>query len=81
MDRRENLKVLITGTVATGLLITTGCKDDKAVTSQSTTQKYLYGRTPEEAAIDKKLLSATKNIFNKNKNELVLLEVVGLEPT
>ena len=31
MDRRENLKVLITGTVATGLLISTGCKDEKTV--------------------------------------------------
>ncbi|MBK8051909.1 MAG: gluconate 2-dehydrogenase subunit 3 family protein [Saprospiraceae bacterium] len=69
MDRRENLKVLITGTVATGLLISTGCKDDKEVTNQSTTQTYLYGRTPEEEAVDKKLLSET--FFTEKERKMV----------
>lgn len=59
MDRRENLKLLLSGTLATGFLMTTGCQDD--VPDIAVEQDILtgYGRTPEEIEVDKKLNSET----------------------
>jgi hypothetical protein len=46
MDRRENIKVLLTGTVATGFLLSSGCKPDVDTTTTDTEIKG-YGRVPQ----------------------------------
>jgi len=68
MDRRENLKILVAGTMATGLLLTTGCKEEKD--SATTTDNSLgYGRTVEEAAHDSKI--AGESFFNEKEMKMV----------
>ena len=54
MDRRENLKVLLTGSVATGFLLTTGCSPEDTKKANDVIGPGLYGRTPEEIALDTK---------------------------
>jgi hypothetical protein len=69
MDRRENLKVLITGTVATGLLFTSGCKEEKVVKKSSAGGDLLYGRTDDETELDNKLLAET--FFTEKERKMV----------
>lgn len=57
MDRRENLKVLLTGTVATGYLLTTGCSPEVAKQAEEIIGSFSYGRTPEEALVNEKLMA------------------------
>ena len=57
MNRRENLKLLFTGSVGAGLLLT-GCEPEQvAVQNQLVTGGTIGGRTEEEKLIDAKLLS------------------------
>lgn len=61
MDRRESMKSLLIGTMAGGVLLE-GCAPETAETSvmpiSKPEQKGSYGRTMEEKARDKKLLSS-----------------------
>lgn len=58
MDRRKNIKLLITGGLGSGLLLTQACKSDATnETIPSSTKTGLYGRIPEEIERDKAILS------------------------
>ena len=72
MDRRENLKVLLTGSVATGFLLTTGCSPEDTKKANDVIGPGLYGRTPEEIALDAKLMAQTF-FTEKEKKKLFLL--------
>ena len=63
MDRRENIKVLLTGTVATGFLLSSGCKPDIDTTTTDTEIKG-YGRVPQEILHDKKIFSETFGLMD-----------------
>jgi len=69
MDRRENIKLLLTGTVATGYLLSTGCGPDNKNASETPAQTGLYGRTPEEIAVDNALMSET--FFTEKEKSMV----------
>ena len=69
MDRRENLKVLLTGSVATGFLLTTGCSPEDTKKANDVIGPGLYGRTPEEIALDTKLMAQT--FFTENEKKMV----------
>ncbi len=56
MKRRDTLKTLIAG-AAGGSIVATGCTPSEV--AATTTDLPLYGRIPEEIAIDKKLMEAT----------------------
>ena len=59
MNRRENLKLLFTGSVGAGLLLT-GCEPEQvAVQSQVLSGGTIGGRTEEEKLLDQRLLSET----------------------
>ena len=59
MNRRENLKLLFTGSVGAGLLLT-GCEPEQvAVQNQLLTGGTIGGRTEEEKLLDQRLLSET----------------------
>lgn len=71
MDRRENLKMLLTGSITTGFLFSFGCNPDGSVTSGESSVAGLYGRTAEEMAKDKKLFEDT--FFTPKEKEMVAL--------
>lgn len=69
MDRRENLKVLLTGTVATGFLLSTGCGSEDREKAKSVVAGY--GRTPEEVLHDQKMSAET--FFTEKEKKMVSL--------
>ncbi len=69
MDRRENLKVLLTGTVATGYLLTTGCSPEDAKKAEEIIGSFSYGRTPEETLVNDKLMADT--FFTEREKSMV----------
>jgi hypothetical protein len=69
MDRRENLKVLLSGTVATGFLLSTGCGPDETKISENLIKGY--GRTPDEILLDQKLNSEL--FFSENEKKMVTI--------
>jgi len=69
MDRRENLKVLLTGTVATGYLLTTGCSPEDTKKAQEIIGSFSYGRTPEETLVNEKLMADT--FFTEREKSMV----------
>lgn len=72
MDRRESIKTLLLGSIGTGLLLN-GCSfsesDHRKL--QDVYDFSSYGRTPEEAAHDKKLFS--ENFFTNHEIESVAI--------
>lgn len=69
MDRREHLKLLLTGSMGAGLLASAACspqekKELDAIVSD-------YGRTPEEKAVDEALHS--KTFFTKRELAMVAI--------
>ena len=72
MDRRENIKVLLAGTVATGFLLSSGCKPDVDTTTIDTEIKG-YGRVPQEILHDKKISS--ESFFNDKEKKMVTILV------
>jgi len=69
MDRRENLKVLLTGTVATGYLLTTGCSPEDEKQAKEIIGSFSYGRTPEETLVNEKLMADT--FFTEREKSMV----------
>lgn len=69
MDRRENLKVLLSGTVATGFLLSTGCSPDEVKKTDDILTGTGYGRLPQEIEHDKKILSET--FFTEKEKDMV----------
>lgn len=76
MNRRENLKLLFTGSVGAGLLLT-GCEpEQEAVQGQVFTGGTPGGRTDEEKARDAKLLSETFFTEEEKKKLNTLVDVI-----
>lgn len=69
MDRRENLKVLLSGTVATGFLLSTGCNPEDTKQANQILDKAGYGRISEEILHDKKMISET--FFSEKERKMV----------
>ncbi len=57
MNRRENLKLLLTGSLGTGWILSSCTPEDKAADLSPKIMGTPGGRVPEEVAIDNKLLS------------------------
>jgi hypothetical protein len=78
MNRRENLKLLFTGSLASGFLLTTGCKPG----TQEVEHKPLigsgpgYGRTPEEIQYDERLNSTTFFTDEERKKIELLVDII-----
>src|SRR5690606_4729892 len=78
MNRRENLKLLFTGSLASGFLLTTGCAPDtksvehKPVLGNSSG----YGRTPEEIIYDDQLNSSTFFTDEERKKIELLVDII-----
>jgi gluconate 2-dehydrogenase gamma chain len=75
MDRRENIKLLLTGTIGAGLLFTTGC-EQKPINPSPLLSGNGYGRTPDETAHDLKMLKET--FFTERERKMVetLCEII-----
>ncbi len=76
MDRRENLKVLLTGTLATGFLLSTGCSPDDTTKAKEIIGNGLYGRTPGEIAVDKRLMSETFFTIKEKNMVTILADII-----
>ena len=78
MNRRENLKLLFTGSLASGFLLTTGCAPD----TKSVEHKPVlgtspgYGRTPEEIIYDEQLNSSTFFTEEERKKIELLVDII-----
>jgi len=78
MNRRENLKLLFTGSLASGFLLTTGCNPG----TKEVEHKPLigegsgYGRTPEEIKYDERLNSTTFFTDEERKKIEVLVDII-----
>lgn len=56
MDRREHIRLLLSGTLATGFVLTTGCNLEIKTDKESVVPASLnYGRTPDEILHDQKM--------------------------
>jgi hypothetical protein len=76
MNRRENLKLLFTGSVGAGLLLT-GCEPEQvAVQGQLINGGTPGGRTEEEKARDAKLLSETFLTDEERKKLDTLVDII-----
>ncbi|MCC5942086.1 MAG: gluconate 2-dehydrogenase subunit 3 family protein [Balneolaceae bacterium] len=73
MDRREHLKLLLAGTVGTGLFITSCTKEDRQISEKIIERGagFGYGRTEEEKKRDNRLHSET--FFTDYEMEMVHL--------
>jgi hypothetical protein len=69
MDRRENLKVILTGSLATGFLLSTGCTSETNAGDKVKNTQQGYGRTPEEMLHDQKLRSET--FFTQKEQKMI----------
>ena len=78
MNRRENLKLLFTGSLASGFLLTTGCApDDKTIEHKPVLGSSSgYGRTPEEILYDERLNSSTFFTDEERKKIEVLVDII-----
>ena len=78
MNRRENLKLLFTGSLASGFLLTTGCNPGtKEVKHQANLDNSSgYGRTPEEILHDERLKSSTFFTDEERKKIEVLVDII-----
>lgn len=76
MNRRENLKLLFTGSVGAGLLLT-GCEpEQEAVQGQLMTGGTPGGRTDEEKLRDAKLLEETFFTEEEKKKLSTLVDII-----
>src|SRR5690606_28275191 len=76
MNRRENLKLLFTGSVGAGLLLT-GCEPEQvAVQNQLLSGGTIGGRTEEEKLLDQKLLSEKVFTDAEFKKLNTLLDII-----
>jgi len=72
MNRRKTLKTLLVGSIAGAALGTTACKNEGSETVVEqvvNSNSNLYGRTPEEIEIDKKLMAQT--FLNEHELETI----------
>ena len=78
MNRRENLKLLFTGSLASGFLLTTGCAPDTNTVEHKPVLGTSpgYGRTPEEINYDERLNSTTFFTDEERKKIEVLVDII-----
>lgn len=77
MNRRENLKLLFTGTLASGFLLTNCTPEDKSLDySPRIEGGTVGGRTEEEKLIDQKLLSETFLTEGEKEKLNVLVDII-----
>lgn len=78
MNRRENLKLLFTGSLASGFLLTTGCSPEtKEIEHRRTISGGSdYGRTPEEIKYDEQLYSTTFFTDEERKKIELLVDII-----
>ncbi|MFD2033274.1 gluconate 2-dehydrogenase subunit 3 family protein [Belliella marina] len=77
MNRRENLKLLFTGTLASGFLLTNCAPEDKKIDYTPRIEGgTVGGRTEEEKLIDQKLLSETFFTEEERKKLDVLVDII-----
>ncbi|GAB2612419.1 gluconate 2-dehydrogenase subunit 3 family protein [Belliella aquatica] len=77
MNRRENLKLLFTGTLASGFLLTNCAPEDKKLDySPRIEGGTAGGRTEEEKLYDQKLLSETFLTEDERKKLNVLVDII-----
>jgi hypothetical protein len=69
MDRRESLKSMVLGSMALGLTLESCVKETPKEVIEDKIWDYTYGRTPEEAAFDEKLMS--EQFFKDNELETI----------
>ena len=69
MDRRESLKSMVLGSMALGLTLESCVKETPKEVIEDKIWNYTYGRTPEEAAFDEKLMS--EQFFKDNELETI----------
>lgn len=77
MNRRENLKLLFTGTLASGFLLTNCAPEDKKLDySPRIEGGTIGGRIEQEKLIDQKLLSETFLTEDERKKLNVLVDII-----
>ncbi len=77
MNRRENLKLLFTGALASGFLLTNCSPEEKQLTySPQISGGTKGGRTEEEKLIDQKLLAETFLTDEEKKKLEVLVDII-----
>lgn len=59
MDRREHLKLLLTGTIGAGFIFTQCTEEDRQISEEIIENGGGYGRTPEEVERDERLHAQT----------------------
>lgn len=69
MDRRESLKSMVLGSMALGFTLESCVKETPKEVIEDKIWNYTYGRTPEEAAFDEKLMS--EQFFKDNELETI----------
>ncbi len=69
MDRREHLKLLLAGSIGTGLLMTSCTEEDFETSEKIIADNSSYGRTDDELVRDEKLYSDT--FFTDNERQIV----------
>jgi len=77
MNRRENLKLLFTGSLASGFLLT-GCSPGTKEIEHAPVigDSLSYGRTPEEMKLDERLNSTTFFTEEERKKIEVLVDII-----
>lgn len=77
MDRRENIRLLLSGTLATGFLMSIGCNPgEKIIEVEEAIVPLNYGRTPEEIIHDNKMKSEVF-LTEKERNTIeVLVDII-----
>jgi hypothetical protein len=77
MNRRENLKLLFTGSLASGFLLTNCAPEDKTADfSPKISGGTPGGRTAEEIAYDQRLLSETFFTEEERKKLAILVDII-----
>ncbi len=76
MNRRENLKLLFTGSIASGLLLTNCAPESTAPETPLLTGGTMGGRVPEEDLRDQQLLSETFFMEEERKKLSTLVDII-----
>lgn len=78
MNRRDTIKLLLSGSVVSGLMFLPGCSDDTSQMLEAAGAGKLpgYGRTPEEMEHDARLMSETFFTEHERKKIDVLVDII-----
>lgn len=76
MDRREHLRLLLTGSLGAGLFTATSCSREDRTTSEQLIAEGSYGRTEEERIRDEKLHAETFFTDHERQTVEVLCDII-----